>query len=96
MQLNQTPKIDLWKDSLNIKDRKFNEHVKDLIDKKGNISKLSNAKTEDKHSQEIEGRLSLNIREAKEDAQMAKGNYRWIELIDFKQLIILHGTHGLA
>ena len=73
MQLNQTPKIDLWKDSLNIKDRKFNEHVKDLIDKKGHISKLSNAKTEDKHSQEIEGRLSLNVREAKEDAQMAKG-----------------------
>ena len=88
MQLNQTPKIDLWKDSLNIKDRKFNEHVKDLIDKKGNISKLSNAKTEDKHSQEIEGRLSLNIREAKEDAQMAKGNYLWIELIDFKQLML--------
>ena len=89
MQLNQTPKIDLWKDSLNIKDRKFNEHVKDLIDKKGNISKLSNAKTEDKHSQEIEGRLSLNIREAKEDAQMTKGNYLWIELIDFKQLMLL-------
>ena len=74
MQLSQTLKVDLWKDSLNIRDRNI-ENVREFIDHDGKISKLHNARNQEKNSQEIETRLLLTSTNVKDNLQMDKGNF---------------------
>ena len=74
MQLNQTPKVDLWKDSLNIREVKT-EGLNKLRDKDENRSMLNNTEKERGHSQKIESRLALTSKEDKDDLPGEKGKH---------------------
>lgn len=80
MQLNQTPKVDLWKDSLNIREVLKTGGLSKIRDKEENRSMLSNNDTESGHSQTIESRLALTSKEDKDDLPGEKGKYFTAEI----------------
>ena len=72
MQLNQIPRVELWKDSLINRERTKNELNK-LIDKEGSISRFKSSDISEKSSQNLESHLTFSSKQDKDPLSQDKG-----------------------
>jgi hypothetical protein len=74
MQLNQTPRVELWKDSLINRERTKND-INTLKDKEGSLSRLKSSGNIEKKSKNIESHLTLSTGQDKDILPQDKDVY---------------------
>lgn len=72
MQLNQTPRVELWKDSLINRERTKND-MNTLIEKEGSFSRLKMSGNSEKKSKNIESHLTISTGQDKDILPQDKG-----------------------
>ena len=72
MQLNQTPRVELWKDSLINRERNINEKEK-LVDKGGNLARLKSSDICEKSSKNLESQTNILPKQTDDLLQQEQG-----------------------
>ena len=72
MQLNQTPRVELWKDALINRERTKND-INTLIDKEGSLSRLKSSGNSEKKSKNIEAHVTVSTSQDKDILPQDKG-----------------------
>ena len=72
MQLNQTPRVELWKDSLINRETTINE-INKLVDKDNNLSRLKTSEICEKSSKTLESHIDIASKRESDILQQESG-----------------------
>ena len=78
MQLNQTPRVELWKDSLIGRETPINE-INKLVDKDGNLSRLKTSEICEKSSKTLESHIDITSKRDSDILQQEIGTLNYYQ-----------------